>query len=257
MLINHDNEPSPPNAIVIAGRVVRSLLAVPADDPLRLAAAYSSQADGLVVDLTTQGATMPQIDLADDLARPDRPSLFFATKNHADSEAMAAEVAALMAFAPAGVILCGVTAGADIQRLDVMLSVAEARLGRPLGSTVILALCGDNPAGVLAAQQGHAVTSARLAGLGFNTERLARALRLPAPNPGTALPNGITVARGLLQLAAASAQLGCFDWLDPRLKGESLKEACQTARDEGFAALVGTNADQIEAINAAFRNGGC
>ncbi|NKN37788.1 hypothetical protein HFC70_15660 [Agrobacterium sp. a22-2] len=257
MLINHDNAPSPHEAIVIAGRVVRSLLAVPVCDETRLANAYSSQADGLVVDLTAQGATMPRIDLADDLARPDRPLLFFATKNHADSEVMAAEVAALMTFSPAGVILCGITVGADIQRLDVMLSVAEARLGRAAGTTAILALCGDNPAGVLAAQQGHAETSARLAALGFHAGRLARALRLPAPNPGTALPNAITVARGLLQLAATSARLGCFNWLDPHLSGDRLAETCKTARDEGFAALVGSSTDQIEAINAAFRNSGC
>lgn len=257
MLINHDNDPSPPKTIVIAGRVLRSLLIVPAGDEARLANTYSSHADGLVIDLTAQDATMPQIDLTDDPARPDAPLLFFALHNHADSDAMAAQIADLMAFAPAGVILCGAAAAADIQRLDVILSVVEARLGRPAGSTGILALYGDNPAGVLAAQKGHAGTSARLAGLGFHAERLARALGLPASAPGTCLPNTIAVARGLLQLAAASAQLGCFDWLDARLSGERLKEACEAARDEGFAALVGTDADQIEAINAAYRGDRC
>lgn len=257
MLINHDNDPSPPDAIVIAGRVLRSLLAVPGGDEGRIHAALSSDADGLVVDLTTPGAIAVPANLSDILVQPDRPLLFFAMTNHADSEAMAAEVAALMAFAPVGVILCGMSSCADIQRLDVMLSVAEARLGRTAGATAILALCGDNPAGVLAAQQCRSESSARLAAFGFDGQRLARALCLPAPAHGTALPNAIVVARGLLQLAAASAQLGCLDRLDAQLSGDRLAEACRAAFDEGFAALVGHDADQIEAINAAYRDGGC
>ncbi|MCM2474846.1 hypothetical protein HGO38_15300 [Rhizobium sp. CG5] len=255
MLINHDNAPSPPDAIVIAGRVIRSLLAVPMGDEMGIRGGLSSHADGLMIDLTARGAIAQPADFSDMLAQPDRPLLFFAVPNHADSDAMAAEVETLMAFAPAGVILGGVTAAAELQRLDVMLSVAEVRLGRPEGATAIVALCGDTPAGVLAAQQCRSETSARLAALGFDGRRLAQALRLPAPAHGTAQPNAIAVARGLVQLAAASAQLGCLDWIDPPLEGERLREACRAARDEGFSALVCTNADQIGAINAAYRDG--
>ncbi|ATN34267.1 hypothetical protein ACO34A_10685 [Rhizobium sp. ACO-34A] len=160
--------------------------------------------------------------------------------NNPDNDALAAQLARLMESLPRGIVLGNTRNGSDLQRLDTLLSAEEAIRQLPVGQTAILAVVGDNPAGLLNAES-FARRTPRLMGLGWNPKGLEQ--------NGSAV-GALRPAREMTLLAAANAGVSAFGWLEPELSGDALAEACARARQDGFAALVMSEPAQAAAIRA-------
>ncbi len=83
------------------------------------------------------------------------------------------DLAALQGCRPDAILLSGCRNAADIQKLDVLLSVLEAEGNLPIGSTAILAECGSE-AEFFLSPHSLAGKSARLRGLVLNGPALAQ-----------------------------------------------------------------------------------
>ncbi|WP_113448430.1 hypothetical protein [Rhizobium cremeum] len=161
-------------------------------------------------------------------------------QNEPEHDRLATRLARLMDGKPCGIVLGGTRDGPDLQRLDALLAVEEAKRQIAIGETLILAVIGDNPAGLLHAAS-FAGRTLRLRGLGWNS----RVLRQNGETGGAS-----HLAGELTLLAAANAGVPAFGWLDSELSGDALAETCTHAHRAGFAALVASRPDQISAILA-------
>lgn len=156
-------------------------------------------------------------------------------------------------LAPA--LTCGVStvllgrsrSGADVQHLDVLLQVAEVRLGLELGNTKIVAMIGDNPHGLLAAGS-FAGKSRRLMALGWDASLLGAAFGLAAEAESDVAAS----ARATLLLAAAAAGVAAIDTKTEGHDPAGFRAACLHARAQGFGGKMTGQPSQIETIESVF-----
>ena len=222
---------------------LRSVLVRPLEDHPWSAGAL--EADGLLVDLVgsspvgdataIRGRAVACLRSRHGDARK-RPIL---VRVHAlGSGEIAADLAAVMPFAPDALVLPAVVGGRDVAHLGAKLAVAETELGLADGATRIVAQPADTAAGVLALPSLPGA-SRRLAALAWLPESLAAAL-LTTGEP-------LRQARSMLILAASAAGVPALNWSlaeDP--------DACNQAVRDGFAGKLTLTPSRIPAINAAF-----
>ncbi|PTM94976.1 hypothetical protein [Mycoplana dimorpha] len=162
-----------------------------------------------------------------------------------------AALRSLMQRAPAGVVLSDCRTGADVQRLDVLLSVAEAEEGIPLGQTRILATT-DGLLPLPFSEAAFGRKSRRLAGLVWDWRLLATTLgatRLRADGRWT---DAFALARATTLLTAKASGIAVYD-VSPPLPESDFAADCIGARHDGFDGRMTDNPEQVAAINAAFR----
>lgn len=145
------------------------------------------------------------------------------------------------------VLLSGARHGADIQHMDVLLQVAEARAGISIGTTRIIAMAGDNPHGLLAAAS-FAGRRSRLIALGWDVGALALAM---ASENGLGAEVAAT-ARATLLLAAAAANVMAIDGMEPETDAETFHAACHHARAQGFYGKMTGTQSQVPVIQSVF-----
>ncbi|MCV3737523.1 hypothetical protein OCK02_15005 [Rhizobium sp. TRM96647] len=163
-----------------------------------------------------------------------------------ESESTLCEVVRLRPFALA---LMDCRSGADVQRLDVLLSVAEAVKGVEPGTTRILAWTD----GLLPApfdEAGFHGKSARLCGLVWDWRPLARLLGASRcrDDHGCWTPT-FAGARAATLMSAKAAGVSAYEVVEG---GSELSADCRHARADGFDGRVATDAGQIAIINRAF-----
>ncbi len=149
-----------------------------------------------------------------------------------------------------GMFLADAARGADVQRLDVLLSVAEAVTGKVMGQIRIAALPGDFPAGV-AGLESFTGKSNRLFALGGAGETLQRALNLES-----AESEPVRQARGRLVLAAAQAGVAALADASPFASEDAFLCACQRDRQDGFRAKLVRDAREAAIVNRVFATQG-
>ncbi|MBC7150029.1 MAG: hypothetical protein H5U22_11660 [Rhizobium sp.] len=251
MFINPEVDLPLPPGFSLAGRLLHAIRVSPVstDD-----VACPPAADALAIlagNTPGDWSLAAQMILRHRQALPEVPVLF-AVDAGLDADDLDACFAIILPARPDGLIVTGVGNGADLQRIDVMLSVAEAVAGLEHGATALLAIIGDNTAGLLDAGS-LAGRTPRLKAIGRNATVLAAALgtgdRSSAPGDDSA----VSLSRGLTVLAAAKAGVAALDWIDPALEGEALSEACARARADGFGILVTENPEQLSTLAAAYR----
>ncbi len=150
-----------------------------------------------------------------------------------------------------GVALAGCRRGADVQRLAVLLSVAEAEEDRPEGSCPILAVT-DGILPAPAGAEGFAGSSARLAGLVWDHAALARTLGAEdcrAADGAWTAP--FAAARAAVLLSARAADLRAYDSACP-LAGENFVEDCRRSRADGFFGRLAQVPEQIPVIESIY-----
>lgn len=147
----------------------------------------------------------------------------------------------------ATVFLSGVRNGADLQHLDVLLQVSEARAGIAAGTTRIVAMAGDNPHGLLAAAS-FAGKSKRLIGLGWDAGALASAMGLKSGLGADVAAS----ARATLLLAAAASGVAAIDTTELEIDAESFRAACLHARAQGFSGKMTGTPSQVPVIQSVF-----
>ena len=224
---------------------MKSLLLVPGDSLAQWEAALDSGADALVVNLTDAAQTPETSRAARTVLNrirvcASRPR--FVVKVGSLSRSIDADLDLAMAAAPDAILLPGAVGGPDIQHLAAKLAVREAECGLADGATQIIALAADTPRGVLALGTIPGA-SRRLSGLGWRAESACDdAASLNAPD---------SLARSLTLVAATAAEVDAIDAASPGAHLDALARHCETARRDGFGAMLAIDASHVRIINAA------
>lgn len=153
-----------------------------------------------------------------------------------------------------GIALTGCRAGADIQRLAVLLSVAEAEENLVEGSTPILAITdGILPAPV--SPQGFSGKTTRLAGLVWDRRGLVKTLGVePTRTESGEWPPTFAATRAAVLLTAAAAGIPAYDSASD-LAGELFATDCKRSRADGFFGRLAVNPLQTPIIEAVYARG--
>ena len=151
-----------------------------------------------------------------------------------------------------GVVLSECRSRADVQKLDVMLRVAEASTGSRPQQIAILAEFGAVPESVLSPYSFHE-SSPRLEGLVFDGQKLAAATGcepLPAGQDQVTAPP-VATGRAATVLRAHEAGLACFDVLPQTAMTElAVRQAFAASRADGFSSVVCRSLEQATWLNS-------
>jgi citrate lyase subunit beta/citryl-CoA lyase len=174
-----------------------------------------------------------------------RPALYLQVETDRIDE-VADLIAAAVATGISGVMLSSPETAADIQKLDVMLSVAEAKAGRALGKTQIVAMIGDNAAGILSTRN-LAGCSSRLSALSWNMSKILEATGAGAESRLVQTVQSLTV------LAASACKIIAIDTAHHTQDMDVFRAMCEKAKAEGFSGKIAVSRPQLDIINAVFQ----
>ena len=237
---------------------MKSLLFVPADNERKLAKSSTSDADALAFDLedSVLPARKPEARrmLVEFLKTWSGRSEVWVRVNDLASGETLADLAAVIASAPVGIVLPKILGPECLIRVGHYLDMAEVAAGRPLGSTAILAVCTETPSAVLRMGEllGHRFP--RLRGMLWGGEDLSAALGAGDPRAEDGR------WRPLYEQARSQCLLACHalgiealdtvyvDFRDP----EGCRANSLLARRDGFTGKIAIHPDQVPIINAAF-----
>ena len=233
---------------------MRSLLIAPGDDEARLAAAFASDADAVVID----------VDVAKrDMARTNASKWLKEAALRLGGPASMARVGplpggetdddldAVMAVAPRAVLLPRARGKACVQQLSVKLALREALYGLDDGITGIIASV-DTPEALLGLA-GFRGASARLIGLAWDAELLGTSFDAPIACDSTGDYAGVLrLAREMTLVAAAAAGVAPIDSTPTSLDEAVLRVEAETARRYGFQLKLARDPSQARIINGVF-----
>ncbi len=232
----------------------RSYLFVPADSERKIAKAADAGADALILDLedSVASAARPAArELAADFVN-DRDDAWVRI-NPIDTEDAKADLAAVAAAAPLGIILPKPRSADDVVALASQLDELEARHGIAVGQTKIMALCTERPEALFTLQSYIGATP-RLSALSWGGEDLSSALGASANRDGDGewLPL-YEMARSLCLCAAAAAEVAAIDTVYTDYHDmQGLAKYAANARRDGFSGMLAIHPAQVEVINHAF-----
>ncbi len=239
---------------------MRSLLFVPGDSEKKLAKALESGADALLLDLEDSVAPSAKARAREGVAQfvanargvSPRPRLYVRV-NAFDTGMTEADLDAVMAAAPDGVMLPKSLNGADVQRLGAKLAVREADHGLPDGNTRILALATES-ARAMFGLASYAGASRRLEGLAWGAEDLSADLGSETYRTTDGDFTGpYRLARDLTLFAAVAAEAIPIDAVYVNFRDEQgLEMEARAARRDGFGAKMAIHPAQVPIINSVF-----
>jgi citrate lyase subunit beta/citryl-CoA lyase len=235
---------------------MRSFLFVPADSDRKLARGPESGAAALILDLEDSVA-LDRKPIARELAAAwlrsrTAPPQAWVRINALDSGLAMADLAAIVAARPDGIVLPKCASAADLARLDGALSALEAREGLPDRSIPVMPLVTETPAAMFAL--GGYAGAPRLAALTWGGEDLAAALGARANR----LPDGTwddpyRLARALTLIAAGAAGVPAIDTVYADVRDlEGLRAECEAGRRMGFAGRMAIHPAQVAVIEQAY-----
>ena len=245
---------------------LRSWLFVPGDSEHKQAKGLATDADALILDLedsvaagrlpTARAMVYEFLHAQRERAR----QRLWVRVNALSSGRLFEDLAAVLPGAPAGIVLPKVDFYDDIERVARALEALEARQGMPVGSTPLLVIATETPAGLLAlpgypqAAAAHGASARRLAGLTWGMEDLSASLgaRVRFDDAGVLRPT-FQLARTSCLLAAAAIGVPAIDgvYVDFR-NHDGLREEAAQARADGFSGKLAIHPDQIPVINEVF-----
>ena len=246
--------------------VLRSLLFVPGDSERKLTKALASGADALILDLEDSvaperlGVARGQVlEFLQAHASSTHPQLWVRV-NSLSSGRLYEDATAVIAGRPAGLVLPKVDGYGDIERIALTLEAIEAGHGIPVGTTSLVVISTETPAGLLAlpsyppAAALHRASARRLAGLTWGMEDLSAALGARRKRDAHgALRPAFELARTTCLLTAAALGIAAIDgvYVDFR-DSEGLRREAHLAREDGFSGKLAIHPEQVAAINAVF-----
>jgi citrate lyase subunit beta/citryl-CoA lyase len=239
---------------------MRSLLFVPGDSARKLEKGLAAGADALLLDLEDSVALggkeaarkTTAAFLTAARGEAGRPRLFVRVNGLATG-LTDADLDAVMAAGPDGIMLPKTVGGPDVSHLGAKLAVREAEYGLPDGGTAIIAIATENARGVFALGS-LAGASHRLAGDAWGGEDLAADLGAEANRDGHgAYTAPYQIARSLTLFAAAAAEVDAIDSVFTNFRDlDGLSAECRDARRDGFSAKMAIHPAQVPVINEAF-----
>lgn len=236
----------------------RSLLFVPGDSEKKLAKAEGAGADALILDLEDAVATERK-PAARALVReylrartlgPGRASALWVRVNPLGGDLIDADLAAVLAAGPDGIMLPKPAGPDDVRALARRLD----EMGAP-SAVKIIPVASETPAAVFNLG-GYAAAPKieRLAGLTWGAEDLSAALGASGNRDASGEWSfTYKLARSLTLLAAHGAGVAAIETLHADFRDlEGLHASSRAARGEGFAGRLAIHPDQVAIINAAF-----
>ncbi len=227
---------------------LRSLLFVPGDRPERMEKACASGADVVIIDLEDSVADLrkqlARTETAVFLRHSDRQTRLFVRINW-PSAAAEADLAAVIDAAPDGIVLPKSAGGADVERLDALLSGHEA--------IRILPIATETPASIFGLGT-YAGSSTRLAGLTWGAEDLPAAVGASTSRePDGSFTAPYQLARSLTLFAAHAAGVPAIETVYPSVRDmEGLAAYAARGRRDGFSGMLAIHPAQIPVMHAAF-----
>ncbi len=238
-------------------RSIRSFLFVPGDSPRKFEKACTGPADALILDLEDSvapaGKVAARTTTATMLAHAPRRQWAFVRVNAYDTGLTAADLAAVMAARPDGIVLPKARGGEDVRRLAHMLDAFEATHGIAAGSTRILPIVTET-ADSLFALSTYRDSSPRLWGLMWGAEDLMAALgSYDNRDEAAAYTGPFQMARDGCLAAARAAGVEPVDTVYVDVKNlDGLAGEARAARRDGFSCKALIHPSHVEVVHAAF-----
>ena len=232
----------------------RSYLFVPADSERKLSKASDGDADALILDLedsVTAAARPAAREMAADFLK-GRENVWVRI-NAIDSDDAAADLAAVISSAPAGIVLPKPKSAADAILLSSQLDALEKSHNVEVGQTKIMAICTERPE-ALFTLDSYIGTTSRLVALTWGAEDLSAALGASdnRDEDGNWLPP-YELARSLCLCAAAAAEVAAVDTVYTDFRdSDGLAQYAANARRDGFSGMLAIHPAQVDVINNAF-----
>jgi len=232
----------------------RSYLFVPADSERKMKRAAQAGADALILDLEDSVAPDAR-PAARELVRAylDGRDNVWVRINALDTEDADADLEAIMAGAPAGIMLPKARSATDANALAERLARLEQAHELEPGSTQILVLCTERPEALFTLGT-YGNSTPRLTGLSWGAEDLGAAIGTAARRDGDGnwLPP-FELARSLCLFAAAAAQVAAIDTVYTDFADqEGLEKFAANGRRDGFAGMLAIHPNQVDVINRTF-----
>src|ERR1041385_4640738 len=158
--------------------ILRALLFVPADSEKKLAKAASSPADGLILDLedSVAAANRPRArTLVREVMKDAQPQSVWIRVNPLGSSDFRADIEAVVASAPAGLVIPKPDGPHALHVIDAHLITLETEAGLPIGSIKLLPVATETPVAALSLQD-YRSPPPRLAALTWGAEDLSAAV---------------------------------------------------------------------------------
>ena len=234
------------------------MLFVPGDRPERFQKAVDSGADAVIFDLEDAVAAEHRGAARQNIRRyleaaATRAVPLWVRINPIDTEDALADVAAVVAARPDGLVLPKAQRGADVERLDHWLEIEEAREGLPAGSIKVIPMITESAAALLA-MSSFAQLPARVVAVTWGAEDLATDLGALANRDaaGRYEPPYVWASSLCLTVAAAAGVLA-IDTVDTEIRDVAAVESrARESRRSGYLGKLVIHPAQIAAVHAAF-----
>jgi len=236
--------------------ILRSLLFVPADSEKKLAKSKSSPADALILDLEDSVAPENRAKargLAREFLEEGNRQAVWVRVNPVGTSDCIADMQAVVACAPAGLIVPKPDGPQDLLTLDAHLITLETQAGLPQRSVKLLPVATETPTAVLSLQD-YRSPPPRLAALSWGAEDLSAAIGAATNRDANGEFLFIhKVVRALVLIAAKAAGVDAIETLHADFRdSKGLERAARLAQREGFTGMLAIHPDQVEPINTAF-----
>ena len=243
-------------------RRLRSLLFVPGDSAKKLGKVDGCGADAVILDLEDAVAPERKVEaralVAGFLAaRPQdgRALQLWVRINTLNGDLALADLAAVVAAAPDGVMLPKAAGPADVARLSHYLDALEVQAGVAPGSIGVILVATETAAApfALGAYAGAGLT--RLVGLTWGAEDLSAALGASTNRAadGSGWAFTYRMVRAQMLLAAHAAGVAAIETLSADFTdADALLADSRAARAEGFTGRLAIHPAQVAPINAGF-----
>jgi citrate lyase subunit beta/citryl-CoA lyase len=237
---------------------IRSFLFVPGDSEKKLAKVSDSTADAVVLDLEDAVSAgrkpLAREMVAEFVRSADGGPQRWVRINPLDTEYALADLAAVVAARPAGIMIPKIDGPADVLRVHHHLEALEAAFGIDPGSIRLLPVATETPAAPFRLGDFAAAKISRIYGLTWGAEDLSAALGASGnTDPTGAWTSTYQLVRSLTLLGARAAGVEAVETLYVDIRDDrGLAESSRRARAEGFSGRIAIHPAQVDTINAAF-----
>lgn len=236
---------------------MRSMLFVPGDRPERFSKAVTSGADAVILDLedAVAPAQRPKAREAIGafLASSSRTLPLWVRINPVQSGEALADLTAVVAGRPDGIVLPKARSGADVLQLEHWLQALEATHGHPSGGIRVIPMVTET-AGALLHMATFVPTPPRVMGMTWGAEDLATELGAGGNRDADGNYEApYQLASSLCLYAAAAAGVAAIDTVDTEIKDlAAVERRARVSRRAGYTAKLAIHPAQIAALHAAF-----
>lgn len=238
--------------------ILRSFLFAPGDSEKKLAKALASEADAVILDLEDSVAPSnkpaARALVAETLAsQPRGAGRLWVRINPLDGPLALADLAAVVASGPDGIVLPKCEGGRELERLSHYLDALEAQAGLAPGAVRVLPIVTETPKALFGTGTYAGIT-ARLAGLTWGAEDLSAAIGASTNRDETGqFTFTCRMARSLALAGAHAAGVAAIETVFTDFRNaEGLSAYARAGRREGFTGMLAIHPDQVAVINAAF-----